>query len=164
MPSKKSAKKGKKSAEKVRKAPERIRRFVALNLPADPMPLDREKRLDWLLGIELDFFLDKDRKKPAPHGGRIEVPQSPGGPGATIFFDRAAGESWSFNELEIHPGGKDESPVDLNWILLDDVVALRDVTGTARMFHYTLSVIYLGTTIYFDPELVNIGDSGPASK
>jgi|GEM_PF-4043602 len=110
--------------------------------------------------------MDAQQKSPSPMESRPEAEQvigshvgaSPGDPrsGAGSLVGRRVGR---IQVLELlGRGGMGE--VGLNWVADRDFLALRDITGKARSFNYTLSVLHEDTKVYFDPELVNIGDTG----
>lgn len=93
---------------------------------------------------------------------RVDGAISVGLDGAIITFTRLPNKShfWNFWNLTVHPLGKNEDVVDLDWSVADDQAVLRDTTSARkkRTFSYTLAFqLENGAKFYLDPRLVNTG-------
>ena len=108
-----------------------------------------------------DIKLYTDPEGQHETNGQITV----GREGAIITFARLPDRNvfWSFWNLTIHPLGRNEDVVDLDWYVNNERAVVRDTQAAKkqREFSYTLALEHEnGTKYYLDPKLVNTGGGG----
>lgn len=105
--------------------------------------------------FEIQLFCDAAGNQPTD--GDISIPKE----GAILRFLKVTSQTvwpWRFHDLTIHPMGVETDRLNLNWrVSPTEMVVKHEEARIKRTYSYTVSIEFLGTYYYLDPQIVDVG-------